>query len=782
MTRRVLKFCAGILITLAAVAASAAFVLGIAFALAYSNLPDISELLNYYPKQPLRVYSADGDLIGEFGEERRSLVPVNDIPKVMRDAVVAIEDARFYQHGGVDYIGVLRAALANLRRVKSQGASTITMQVARNAYLSPEKSYTRKLYEMLLTYKLEQQLTKDQILEIYMNQIYLGNRSYGFAAAAETYFGKPLQDISLAEAAMLAGLPQAPSANNPISNLPRARIRQHYILDRMAAHHFITQAEADEAKKEPLNIRPPVKPTTIPAEYAAEMARQLIYAQYGDETYTRGLNVYTTIQSREQSAAYTAVRNGIMNYERRQVYRGPEKFIDLPQDAQGIMDAVDDALDSHPDNGDLLAAVVLEASPKKVIVLPRSGSLIEITGNGLRPAQSGLSPKARPAVRIRPGAIIRIMQVGKEWHITQQPEVESALVALDPRTGAIEAMVGGFDFAKNKFNHATQAWRQPGSSFKPFIYSAGLEAGMSPATVINDTPLYFDASVTGGKPWEPKNYDGSFEGPMTMRRALMRSKNMVSIRILQAVTPQVGQEWVTRFGFDADKQPPYLPMALGSGSVTPLQMAAAFAVFANGGHLVQPYLITRITDSNGRTLVETPAPELTEENRVISARNAFITGTMLQDVARAGTAARAQSTLKRSDLYGKTGTTNDAVDAWFVGYQPTLVAAVWMGYDQPRNLGSRETGGGLSLPIWIDFMRTALSGVPVAQVKPPEGVTRSSGDWTYTEYANGSGITHLDGAGQESDSFLDDDDGSAGQPATGAPRTERNRILDLFQN
>ena len=782
MTRRVLKFCAGILITLAAMAASAAFVLGIAFALAYSNLPDISELLNYYPKQPLRVYSADGDLIGEFGEERRSMVPVNDIPKVMRDAVVAIEDARFYQHGGVDYIGVLRAALANLRRVKSQGASTITMQVARNAYLSPEKSYTRKLYEMLLTYKLEQQLTKDQILEIYMNQIYLGNRSYGFAAAAETYFCKPLQDISLAAAAMLAGLPQAPSANNPISNLPRARIRQHYILDRMAAHHFITQAEADEAKKEPLNIRPPVKPTTIPAEYAAEMARQLIYAQYGDETYTRGLNVYTTIQSREQSAAYTAVRNGIMNYERRQVYRGPEKFIDLPQDAQGIMDAVDDALDSHPDNGDLLAAVVLEASPKKVIVLPRSGSLIEITGNGLRPAQSGLSPKARPAVRIRPGAIIRIMQVGKEWHITQQPEVESALVALDPRTGAIEAMVGGFDFAKNKFNHATQAWRQPGSSFKPFIYSAGLEAGMSPATVINDTPLYFDASVTGGKPWEPKNYDGSFEGPMTMRRALMRSKNMVSIRILQAVTPQVGQEWVTRFGFDADKQPPYLPMALGSGSVTPLQMAAAFAVFANGGHLVQPYLITRITDSNGRTLVETPAPELTEENRAISARNAFITGTMLQDVARAGTAARAQSTLKRSDLYGKTGTTNDAVDAWFVGYQPTLVAAVWMGYDQPRNLGSRETGGGLSLPIWIDFMRTALSGVPVAQVKPPEGVTRSSGDWTYTEYANGSGITHLDGAGQESDSFLEDDDGGAGQPATGAPRTERNRILDLFQN
>ena len=773
----VLKFFTGAFGVLLALLACAGLAVGIALALAYANLPDISELQNYHPKQPLRVYSADGDLLGEFGEERRNMVPIHEIPKVMRDAVVAIEDARFYQHGGVDYVGVLRAAIANLRRIKSQGASTITMQVARNAYLSPEKSYVRKLYEMLLTYKLEQQLGKDQILEIYMNQIYLGNRSYGFAAAAETYFGKPLQDITLAEAAMLAGLPQAPSANNPISNLPRARIRQRYILDRMAANHFITQAQADEAKQEPLNIRPPVKPTAIPAEYVAEMVRQFIYAQYGEETYSRGLNVHTTIQSKDQNAAYAALRDGIMNYERRQVYRGPEKFIDLPQDAQAIMDAVDSALDSHPDNGNLIAAVVLEASPKKVIVLPRSGNLIEITGSGLRPAQSGLAPNARPAVRIRPGAIIRIMQVGKEWHITQQPEVEGALVALDPRTGAIAAMVGGFDFAKNKFNHVTQAWRQAGSSFKPFIYSAGLEAGMSPATVINDTPLYFDASVTGGKPWEPKNYDGSFEGPITMRRALMRSKNMVSIRILQAVTPQAGQAWVTRFGFDADKQPAYLPMALGSGSVTPLQMAAGFAVFANGGHLIQPYLIASITDGNGRTLVETPVPELTEENRAISARNAFVTGTMLQDVARAGTAARAQGTLKRSDLYGNTGTTNDAVDAWFVGYQPTLVAAVWMGYDQPRNLGSRETGGGLSLPIWIDFMRTALQGVPVAAVKPPAGVTYSGGDWRYSEYAQSGGITNLEGAGLEEG----EEDDLGAPPATRA-ETERKRILDMFRN
>lgn len=781
----VLKFVANLSGVLLGLGLSMALAAGIALALAYDNLPDISELSNYHAKQPLRVYSADGDLIGEFGEERRSMVPVQDIPKVMRDAVVAIEDARFYKHGGVDYIGILRAAVANLRRVKSQGASTITMQVARNAYLSPEKSYTRKLYEILLTFKLEQQLSKDQILEIYMNQIYLGNRSYGFAAAAETYFGKPLQDINLAEAAMLAGLPQAPSANNPISNLPRARIRQHHILDRMVAHNFITRAEADEAKQEPLNIRPPVRPTAIPAEYVAEMARQLIYAQYGDETYSRGLNVHTTIQSREQSAAYAALREGIMDYERRQTYRGPEKFIELPQDAQAIMDVVDNTLDNHPDNGDLLAAVVLEASPKKVIALPRSGHLVEITGAGLSAAQSGLSAKARPAVRIRPGAVIRIMQKGKDWLIAQQPEVEGALVALDPRSGAITALVGGFDFSKNKFNHATQAWRQPGSTFKPFIYSAGIETGMSPGTIINDTPLFFDSSVTGGKPWEPKNYGGDFEGPMTMRRALMRSKNMVSIRILQAVTPRAGQDWITRFGFDAEKHPPYLPMALGSGTVTPLQMAAGMAVFANGGHYVQPYLITHITDSSGRVLVETTPPKLNEENRVISARNAFVIGTMLQDVARGGTAARAQASLKRSDLYGKTGTTNDAVDAWFVGYQPTLVASVWMGYDQPHNLGSRETGGGLSLPIWINFMRTALSGVPVAQVKPPPGLSRASGDWVYAEYANGGGITNLEGAGLEEDSFLDEPQEQ--RPATPAPAprpptSERNRILDMFSN
>ncbi|RRD57258.1 penicillin-binding protein 1A [Comamonadaceae bacterium OH2545_COT-014] len=748
-----------------------------ALSMAYPNLPDVSELSNYRPKLPLRIYTADGALMGEFGEERRNLMPIHEIPKVMRDAVLAIEDARFYQHGGVDYVGVARAALANLSRTKSQGASTITMQVARNVYLTSEKTYTRKIYEMLLTFKLEHQLSKDQILEIYMNQIFLGHRAYGFAAASETYFGKPLKDITIAEAAMLAGVPQAPSTNNPISNPSRARVRQLYIIDRMVENGFITPAQAAEAKQQELHIRPPSNATPVHAEYVAEMVRQLIFAQYGEETYTRGLNVYTTLNTQEQNAAYHALRAGIMNYERRQAYRGPEKFIDLPADAQDRAEAIDDALADHPDNGNLLAAVVLEASPRKVVAMHRAGQSVTITGNGLRPAQSGLSAKAAPAVRIRPGAIIRIMQAGKDWQITQQPEVEGALVALDPRNGAVKALVGGFDFAKNKFNHATQAWRQPGSSFKPFIYSAGLEKGLSPATMINDTPLFFDSSVTGGKPWEPKNYDGRFEGPMTMKRALARSKNMVSIRILQTVSPRAGQEWVTRFGFDAERHPPYLTMALGAGAVTPLQLATGFAVFANGGYRVNPFLVTRVTDHAGRVLVDSQPAEPDEANRAIDARNAFITGTMLQEVARSGTAARAQAALKRPDIYGKTGTTNDAIDAWFAGYQPTLVAAVWMGYDQPRNLGQRETGGGLSLPIWINFMQTALKGVPVSQPRPPSGVTQVGGDWYYTEYAHGGGITNLGGAGL-APATPDEEE----PPSAPAPSSERNRILDLFQN
>ena len=760
----------------AASAVGLALTVLIALAVAYPNLPDVSDLADYRPKLPLRVFSSEGALLGEFGEERRNLTPIQDIPKVMKDAVLAIEDARFFQHGGVDYKGVVRAGLANVGRVKSQGASTITMQVARNVYLSSEKTFTRKIYEILLTFKLEHLLTKDQILEIYMNQIFLGNRAYGFAAASEAYFGKPLQSISIAEAAMLAGLPKAPSAYNPINNPKRARSRQLYIIERMEENGFITEQEAIEAKKEELKIRSGLSNTRVHAEYVAEMARQLIFAQYGNEAYTRGLNVYTTLNAGDQEAAYTALRRGIMDYERRQHYRGPEKFVALPSgEGPELEDAIDEALASHPDNGDVLAAVVLEATAKKVVVARANGDVIEVTGDGLKPVQSGLSDKAAPNIKIRRGAVIRISKGAKNWEITQLPEVEGAFVALDPRSGAIKALVGGFDFDKNKFNHAAQAWRQPGSSFKPFIYSAALEKGFTPATVINDAPLFFDAGTTGGQPWEPKNYDGKYDGPMTMRTGLAKSKNMISIRILQSVGPKTAQEWVSRFGFDAEKHPAYLTMALGAGSVTPMQMAAAYSVFANGGYRVHPWLITKVTDHKGRVISETTPPTLDETNRAIDARNAFVMNSLLQEVTRSGTAARAQATLKRTDLAGKTGTTNDSVDAWFAGYQPTMAAVTWIGYDTPRNLGSRETGGGLSLPVWISFMDRALKGVPITEPKVPAGVVNVGGDWFYEEYAR-SGVPSL---GLE-------DKRSSTTPLAAPPQQpaaeERNRILDLFKN
>jgi penicillin-binding protein 1A len=744
-------------------------VVGVAMVMAYPQLPDTSDLAEYRPKLPLRIYTADGALMGEFGEERRNLTPIREIPQVMKDAVLSIEDSRFYQHGGLDYLGLIRASIANLSKRKSQGASTITMQVARNVYLSTEKTYTRKIYEILLTYKLEHLLTKDQILEIYMNQIFLGNRAYGFASAAETYFGKSLKDITIAEAAMLAGLPKAPSAYNPISNPKRARSRQLYIIERMEENNYITAKQALEAKAEPLRIRPSIDKNRIHAEYVAETVRQLMFAQYGQETYTRGLNVYTTLQSSEQNAAYQALRQGIMDFERRQVYRGPEKFIELPTKPKEMEDAIDEVLDDHPDNGDVMSAVVLEASPKKIVAIRQNAEQLEITGDGLKPAQSGLSNKAGPNIKIKRGAVIRVVQTPKgTWEITQLPEVEGAFVAISPQDGSVRALVGGFDFAKNKFNHVIQAWRQPGSSFKPFIYSAALEKGFTPATVINDAPLFFDAGVTGGQPWEPKNYDGTFEGPMTLRKGLAKSKNMISIRILQAVGTRNSQEWVTKFGFDEDKHPAYLTMALGAGSVTPMQMATGYSVFANGGMRVQPHMITRVTDHKGKILVDSPPQRVNEANRAISPRNAFVMTSLLQEVTRSGTAAKARVALKRDDIYGKTGTTNDSMDAWFAGYHRNLAAVVWIGYDTPRKLGDRETGGGLSLPVWISFMESALKNMPIMDAIAPEGVLYVNGDWYFEEYAKGNGVTSL-GLGNEKGGSLPEPD-------------EKKRILDLFRN
>lgn len=733
------------------------------------QLPDIASLTDYRPRLPMRIYSADGVLLGEFGEERRHFTPIGQIPRLMQDAVLAVEDERFREHRGVDYKGVVRAGVASLLHPKSQGASTITMQVARNFYLPTRKDYVRKIYEILLALKIERELGKDQILEIYMNQIFLGQHAFGFAAASEIYLGKPLAEVSVAEAAMLAGLPQSPTHANPITNVRRAMNRQRHVLNRMLANGVIDEPQWKLARETPLKFR---SHRGLPryAAYVTETARQLIHAQYGADAYSRGLDVTLTIDSDEQLVAYRALRKGILDYEARQPYRGPEAYIELPSDEAERDARIDDALEDHPDNDELKSAVVLSVESRKVRAVMQDGQEVEITGEGLRQAAASLTHKAGPKRRIRAGAIVRLVKNAKDdWAITQLPQVEGAFVAMEPATGHIRAMVGGFDHAKNQFNHVTQAWRQPGSSIKPFIYSAALEKGFMPSTLVNDTPVVVGAEETGGQAWEPKNSDGRFDGPITLRRGLAMSKNMVSIRILQAMGAPVGQEWLTRFGFDADKHPPYLTMALGAGSATPLQVASAYAVFANGGYRVSPFLVQKISDGRGRTLAEWQAPPLDDAVRTLSERNAFVTTDLLKEVMRSGTGAKASAALKRADIAGKTGTTNDAMDAWFAGFQKQRVAVVWIGHDTPRKLGDSESGGGLSLPVWIDYMSHALKGVPVDEPVAPDGVVRVNGEWYFEENTPESGIATM---GLEEKSP---------QAPTAPDAADRKSILDLFK-
>ncbi|WP_156429928.1 penicillin-binding protein 1A [Burkholderia sp. FL-7-2-10-S1-D7] len=772
-----LKILIGVAAMCVALVVAGGLVLGYALVVAWPNMPSLEALTDYRPKVPLRIYTSDHVLIGEFGEERRDIVHFKDVPDSLKKAILAIEDARFYDHGGVDLTGIARAGFVALTNGHaSQGASTITMQVARNFFLSSEKTYTRKIYEMLLAYRIERALTKDQILEVYMNQIYLGQRAYGFASAARVYFGKDLKDITLAEAAMLAGLPKAPSAYNPVVNPKRAKVRQEYILQRMLELNFITRAQYDEAVAQPLAVKGAGREFSVHAEYVAEMVRQMMYAQYREETYTRGFNVVTTIDSADQQVAYTALRKGIMDYERRHGYRGPEGFIDLPAGADDREQAIDDALLEHPDNGELVAAVVTAATPRQITVAFIDGSSATIEGDNLRFASGALSASAQPNRRIRPGAIVRVSKndAGK-WAITQLPQVEGAFISIVPQDGAIRSLVGGFDYNKNKFNHVTQAWRQPGSSFKPFIYSASLDKGLGPATVINDGPLYFSAAETGGQPWEPKNYGGGFEGPMSMRTALQRSRNLVSIRILNHIGTKYAQQYITRFGFDADRHPAYLPMALGAGQVTPLQMAGAYSVFANGGFRVNPYLIAEVTDPNG-AIVARAQPLIAEQNapRAIDARNAYVMNSLLQSVAQRGTGART-NVLKRTDLAGKTGTTNDSHDAWFAGYQHTLAAIAWIGYDNPRSLGDRETGGGLSLPVWIDYMGAALKGVPEFKPTMPDDVQALGSELYFTEFTPGHGFVSTVGVPQAPAVQNTD------EPVPHVDEQEKQDIMNLFR-
>jgi penicillin-binding protein 1A len=681
----------------------------------------LGALTEYQPKIPLRIYTADGFMIGEFGEERRAVVAIADVPADLKNAIIAAEDERFYQHPGIDYVGVMRAAYANLvAGGRRQGASTITMQVARNFFLSSEKTLTRKLYEALLAFKIEHSLNKEQILELYVNQIYLGQRAYGFGAASQIYYNKPLNQLTLAENAMLAGLPKAPSLDNPVANPQRAKRRQQYVLRRMADLGYITAAQHDEAVKAPVRARREVNEYSTHAEFAAEMVRQALAEQYPEEVYTRGFRVYTTLRKADQEAAYASLRKGVLEYDRQHGYRNPEGYVELPATVGD--DDFDELLADHADSDDLFAAIVLAADAKHVEVALRTGEKIDISGEGLRFAARGLDTKTTPQKRIRRGAIVRLQRESKHWQIVQLPEVESAFIAMDAQDGAVRALVGGFDFNRNKFNHVTQAWRQPGSSFKPFIYSASLEKGFTAATVIPDEPVVLEAEETGSQRWEPKNYDGRFEGPMRLRSALAKSKNMVSIRVLEAIGPKYAQDYVTRFGFEPERHPPYLTMALGAGSVTAWQMARAYAVFANGGFLVQPYFIHKIVDDRGNPLALAQPKRAGDETlRVIDARNAFVMDNMMQDVTRVGTGARA-ARLGRSDLAGKTGTTNEFVDAWFAGYNPSLVAIAWVGFDQPKTLGRNQTGGVVALPIWVGYMEKALQGAPELARDVPDGV------------------------------------------------------------
>ncbi|NBV00437.1 MAG: penicillin-binding protein 1A [Burkholderiaceae bacterium] len=712
-----------------------ALIVAYAFIVARPNLPDLETITDYKPKVPLRIYTADNVLIGEFGEERRNVVSIQEIPAYLKNAVIAIEDERFYEHGGVDYWGVARATLANLKGSLSQGASTITMQVARNFFLTNEKSFSRKIYEVLLAWKIEANLSKEQILELYMNQIFLGQRSYGFASAAQIYFGKDIRTISIAEAAMLAGLPKAPSAYNPVVNYRRAKIRQEYILQRMRDLKMITPSQYESAKMEILHVRGIGKEFVTKADFATEMVRQLLYSEYGDTIYSQGMTVITTIRRAEQDAAYSAVRKGIMDYELRHKYRGPEGYIKLPEKEVDRQRAIDIALSDHPSNDDLLSGVVIDAQAKMIQVVISTGETVTIKGDDLKLGAIALTDKASSKQQIRPGAIVRVLPVDGRYVLAQMPQIEAAFVALDTQDGGIRALVGGFDFSKNKFNHVSQAQRQPGSSFKPFVYAAAIEKGLMPNSLVNDAPLSISGLETGGQLWEPKNYDGKFEGRMTVRNAMAKSKNLASVRIIRKVSPRYTQDYIQRFGFEAEKHPAYLTMALGAGSVTPLQMATGYAVFANGGFRVEPYLISKVIDSKGNVLFEAqPTRSGDPSIRVLDARTAFVMDSLLLEVTKSGTAASARPALSRSDIAGKTGTTNDSMDAWFAGYHPSVVAVSWLGFDKPKSLGDRETGGGLALPVWIRYMQTALRGVPEADRRPPPGVVQRDGDWVIPEF------------------------------------------------
>ena len=773
------------------------------------TLPSTESLRDVRLQVPLRVYSRDGRLIAEFGEMRRIPLGLAEIPDRLVKAVLAAEDDRFFEHPGIDYQSLARAAVQLAKTgERRQGGSTITMQVARNFFLSPEKTFVRKLTEILLALRIEGELSKNEILELYLNKIYLGHRAYGVGAAAQIYYGKNVQDLDLAEIAMIAGLPKAPSRFNPIANPERAVQRRNYILGRMRDLGYIGLADYNEALKAPETARVQLAPVELDAPYVAEMARSEMVERFGPDAYTNGYRVYTTLDSRLQPLAQRVLRENLEAYDQRHGYRGPEGRLQRPLLSRP--DAVDVALGELRALGGLQPAVVTGVQDKeRRAELRLSGQeRIVVEWEGLSWARryqdenrQGAAPR-KPSDVLAEGDIVRVRQVsdakGTRWRLAQVPDVEGAFLALDPGTGAIRALVGGYDFDRNKFNRVVQAQRQPGSGFKPFVYSAALEAGFSTASVIDDAPLEI---WEPGMPqvWRPENYDGAYKGPMRMREALVQSRNLVSIRLLKAVGVSKALDHIRAFGFDPASLPHNLTLALGTATLSPLDMARGFGILANGGYRIQPYLLERV-EEEGRPPVYQAQPETVclecaggatpggapVAPRVLSAENAFMVTSMLQDVTKRGTAAAAR-VLNRKDIAGKTGTTNEWRDAWFNGYAPSLVAVSWVGFDSMKPLGKGETGGKAALPAWIAFMREALDGVPdepppmpsgvvAVRVDPDTGMRRGAGQGGVFEVFRADAVPPVGG-------FADGGEGLAeegGADAGGGGESRSAPLQDLF--
>ncbi len=750
----------------------------IAILVTYPKLPSLEAIQNYQPRMPLMIYSSDGKLIGMYGEERRAFTKIEDFPKVLKQAVLAAEDKRFYDHWGVDVMGVARAALGNLTGGVRSGASTITQQVARNFYLTNERTFTRKFNEALLAYKIEQSLSKDEILELYFNQIYLGQRAYGFTAAAQVYFNKPVQDLDLAEATILAGLPKAPSAFNPIVNPERAKLRQRYILNNMYELGWISAAERDAAAAEQLHYERYVQKIDQSALYVAEMVRQELYEKYGEDAYTQGFKVYTTVDTESQKVATAALRRTLLGFDRGSAYRGAEHFLNLENitDADEEEDVISEYLSSQYEVDGLIPGVVVSASAKNgLTVQVPGGERVKLSPAQMGFARSAIGNKKLGDAALRRGAVIRLRKNGKTWSVAQEPLLQGALVSLDAKTGAVKALVGGYDFHSKSFNRATQAQRQPGSTFKPFIYSAALSKGMTAATVINDAPISIPGAGPNGTTWNPKNSDGRYAGPITMRQALTASKNMVSIRLLQATGINYAQQYIQRFGFKAADHPASLSMALGTGSTTPLQMAEAYTVFANGGYKVSAYVIDKIYDGQGRLRAQMQ-PLVAGQNapQAIDPRNAYVMYQMMRDVVNYGT-ARSAKALGRSDIAGKTGTTNDNKDAWFVGFNPDVVTAVYIGFDKPKSMGRAGYGGTIALPVWNEYMRYALNGTSGKGMKVPEGMVMRGGEYFLREQQTTNPDLPLDNRSSRpiSRSERESSGADGGSAADGAPADNR---------